>query len=464
MRSVVLVAALIGAPGCGKRINPAWCQQAENQSAAECPAAIADAAVQETSCHANPDCASDPLNKFCRTDRTPDVCVECLLSTDCPDPASPVCTSDNVCLPCAHDSECGDGSHYCQDGHCLISTSAYFASPAGNGDPAMCLQTAPCSLTDGVARALAGGKVLRLIGDSTGLTFKVANQITLASDIRISGVSGTDPSTRIIINGNNLDPVFKITTGRVELDYVVITGAKGTAIACTGGKFTGRRLHIHDLVDDNSSPAFSAAAQCDLTLEASVIMGNKHGAIDVSGSSDAPFGIRNNVFAKNLGGPAVTLHGNGRFEYNTVADNRGKDGTSGVLCSQADGVTLDMNILANNALDNPPTQPGQGNKPPTVLPAPQYQGCTLEHGFSDDNVNLQFAMGNDAFTQYSLTLFTPLSVVNISDVVCAGLSDIDMALRPAHARCDMGADECANCQFNDPRNTGYQEQGQNGQH
>ena len=462
MRSVVLVAALMGAWGCGKRINPAWCQQAENQSAAECPAAIADAQVQETACHASSDCAADPLNKLCNTADNADVCVECLASTDCADPMAPFCTPDHVCLPCEHDIECGDASHYCEDGQCKMSSSAFYASPGGHGDPAMCLQTAPCSLADGIALALSGHKVLRLIGDATGVTFTVTSTIQLTSDLRISGVSDPDPQKRIILTGANVDPMFRITSGNIELDYLVITGTKGTAIACQGGGFVGRRLHVHDLVEDGAVPAFSAASACSLTLDASVITGNQHGAIDVSGSADAPFAIHNNVFAKNTGGPAVALHGNGRFEYNTVVENHGKDGTSGVLCSAADGVRLDMNILADNGLDNPPTQQNEGNKPPTILPAPQYQDCTLEHGFSNDNVDLKFLRGSDAFTQYRLTPNTPLSVVNISDVVCSGMSDIDLTPRPARARCDMGADECADCQLNDPRNTGYQEQGMTG--
>ena len=446
MRSVVLVAALWSASGCGKRINPAWCQQAENQSAAECPAAIADAQVQETACHDNSDCARDPLNHFCDTAMSADVCVECLDNTNCADPTSPICTTDHhVCLPCQHDFECGTGGgKYCQDGQCYMSTDAYYASPQGHGDPNMCLQATPCSLADGLARAISGHKVLRLIGDGSGAIFHVTSPITLGADgptLRISGVS--DPTTRIAIDGGGtLNPVIKIIGGTIELDFLTVQGAKGAALACSAGNFVGRRLYIHDLADDGQSAAFSASSACKLTLDASVITTNKHGALNVSGGSDTPFEIHNNVFAKNTGGPAVTLSGNGRFEYNTVDGNHGKDGTSGVLCNEADGVRLDMNILSNNRLDNPPTKPNPDpKKPPTVQPAPQYVGCTMEHGFSDDNADLQFGGGSDPFTQYRLTPpsfevlgGTPLSVVNISDVVCAGMTDIDMTPRPAYAR------------------------------
>ena len=451
MRRVVLAAALVGAIGCGKRINPAWCQQPENQSASDCPATIEDAAVVETSCHANSDCAGDPVDKLCLTATGEDVCVQCLSMADC-EAASPVCSDAHACLPCEHDFECGtDGNQYCQDGRCLVSTSALYAAPDGTGTT--CLQTAPCSLAQGVALATQDGKVLRLVPSGANYTFSVGAVISLAANIRISGPSDPDPNKRVTLDGGGLSgPMIKISGGTVELDFLNLTGVQGTALQCSTGTFTARRLYLHDLQARGTDAALTAATACSLLLDGVVIDGNPHGAVDVSGSAETPFEIRNSVFANNAGGPAVTLRGNGHFEYNTVVGNRAHDTTSGVSCVDTTAVLLDMNILANNTLEVGPTKNGK----PT--PVPQLDGCRTDHGYSHDVVDLRLAGSSDPFLTYSLTPFTPLDVVNVSNVSCAGLTDIDQAARPAHARCDMGADECSNCVLFDFRNDGDNEQ------
>lgn len=458
MRRVVLAALLLA--GCGKRINPAWCQLPENQSDSECPANIEDAAVVTTACSNDNDCASDPIGKLCNAG----VCVVCRDSGDCMDVAAPVCTN-NVCLPCQHDLECGNSANaYCQDGQCEQATMAYFASPGGSG--AMCSEALPCDLPTGVQTAITNHKVLRLVGDSTGVTFHLAAPLTLSQDVRISGVSTSTLAQRIILDGGGRTDAIVVSGGQVTLDDVYITGAKGSAIDCTGGTFVARRLWIHDLQDDDDTKnaALRSSASCALTLDASVVSGNKHGAIDVSGASGTPFEVSNSVFFGNDGGPAVLLHGNGRFEYDTVVENHAVSGTSGVSCTNAGGVRLDMNILVNNKLDNPPTKSNGNNKPPSVLPAPQFDGCDTEHGFTYDSVDMQFAGGDDPFTAHALTRMTPIYPVNISNVSCQGMLDIDQQARPAHSRCDMGADECADCTQFSPINLGYNYQDPNPGH
>lgn len=444
MRRVLLLLLLVG---CGKRINPAWCQLPENQSDSECPATIEDAAVVSTACGDDNDCASDPVGKLCNAG----VCVVCRASTDCTDVAAPVC-AQNVCLPCQHDLECGGSANaYCQDGQCQQATQAWFASPSGTGD---CSEAAPCSLLAGIAKAIAMPKVLRLVGDNSGLTFHLTAPLSLSQDVRISGISTNNVESRIAIDGGGLADAIVVSGGHVELDYLNVTGAKGSAISCAGGAFVARRVWIHDLVDDGANAALRASQSCALTLDASVVTGNKHGALDVSGGG-TPFEISNSVFAGNDGGPAVTLHGNGRFEYDTVAENHGASGTSGVQCQNAGNLRLDMNILVNNTVDKPPTRDNGNGKPPTTLPTPQYANCDVEHGFTYDNVDMKFAGGSDPFTAHALTRFTPIYPVNISNVNCQGTLDIDQQPRPAHSRCDMGADECADCTQFSPINIGY---------
>jgi len=453
MRRVLLAAVLfpIGLAGCGKRINPAWCQLPENQSDSECPATIEDATVVTTACSDDNDCASDPVGKLCNAG----VCVVCRESSDCMDVAAPVCT-DHVCLPCQHDLECGGSANaYCQDGRCEQATMAFFASPSGTGEA--CSEAMPCSLTTGIATAIAGKKVLRLVGDASGVTFHLAAPLALSQDVRISGVSTSVVASRIVLDGGGRPDAIAISGGRVELDYLDITGAKGSAITCAGGAFVARRVWIHDLLpdDDAKTAALRASQSCALTLDSSVVSGNKHGAIDVSGASGTPFEVSNSVFFGNDGGPAVALQGNGRFEYNTVAENHGASGTSGVACQNAGNLRLDMNILVDNKVDMPPTRDNPGGKPPTTLPTPQYASCDIEHGFTYDNIDMKWAGGGDPFTAHALTRFTPLYPVNINNVSCQGMLDIDQQPRPAHARCDMGADECADCTQFSPLNIGY---------
>jgi hypothetical protein len=114
------------------------------------------------------------------------------------------------------------------------------------------------------------------------------------------------------------------------------------------------------------------------------------------------------------------------------------------------GPELDMNILANNSVNMLGAKPAPDAGPP---PPPQQTGCdmAIAHGYTGYNVELaflrEFPVNYNAFSAYHLTQESPTDVVNIPNVICnnPALHDIDDTLRPAHNRCDMGADECSDC-------------------
>jgi hypothetical protein len=434
MRWLALVAVL----GCGKRINPAWCQQPENQSAAEC-SQIADALAIVTTCSSNPDCASaDPHNPYCNTMVSPAVCVECTDRSQCSTDL-PACTQ-NICSTCVENVDCG--SDLCILGKCEAAAKALFASPAGT--PSDCTnQAAPCDLTTGIAQAIAQGKVLDLVPSGSNVTFKLTSTVELKSSIRITGEG-------VIIDGGTADPAIKIEGGTATLLSLTIQNAPGAALQCETGGLSARRIFIQNSKDNGRDAAIISGQTCQVSIDESVVVNNARGALDLVSANELKYLVQNSVFANNSGGPAVTLNGMGSFVYNTVVDNQAKDTTGGIVCQN--GPTLDMDIIADNegaAADPMQLAPAPPPKPDATPPPPQFTGCDVGRSYTGYNVNFEFLGGSNAFTHWHLTQFSPTTVVNIADVKCDDPAnpthDIDDKLRPAHNRCDMGADECDSC-------------------
>ena len=442
MRWVVL-ATVVAALGCGKRINPTWCQQPENQSNGEC-GNIADAkSTQSMSCTDDPYCASaTPNTPWCNL--SDGVCVQCTLSTQCP-MEHPACTQ-NVCGACTQNSECID-TNYCTGGLCVRPEDSIIASPTGTGT--QCNIATPCDLLTGVSAAILQGKILRLVPAGGNNKFSLTATLDLHGNIRITG-EGT------VIDGGAADPAIRISSGQVTFDTIAIQNARGAAVSCQKDSLAAKRLFVQTGKDNGADAAIKILPGCTFTLDESVVYMNGHGALDVA-SSESPYFVHNSVFANNSGAPAVVLNGPGRFEYNTVVDNKAESGTGGVTCAGAP--SLDMNILADNSLVSMP--PVAEPPPPPIdaapPPPPQQVGCDEHsgHGFTGYQVDLRFAGGNNPFTKWHLTPLTlvsegsPTSVVNIPNVDCSNptdpVHDIDGLARPAHNRCDMGADECDTC-------------------
>ncbi len=443
-----MLVAVLG--GCGKRINPAWCQQPENQSVTEC-GNIADAKVQSTACSDNDSCAqANPDMPYCDMG----ICVQCTTASQCP-MNLPACTM-NMCSACTQNSDCS--TDFCDQGVCANPQDAIIVSPTGTGtqcgiapnDPTM--KVVPCDLLTGIGQAIANGKILRLVPDSSGSKFSPTATVKLPGNIRITG-EGT------VIDGSQANPTFQITSGQDAFDNLSFDNMSGTAIACMSGSLTAKRIYIHDGRTSND-PAFTSMPNCTIALDESVIYKAQHGALDIAAGDDTGFLIHNSVFASNSGGPAVVLSGKGVFEYNTVVNNSAPTSTGGVTCSGEQ--TLDMNILANNDVDMPttpavaPVGPPKDAGAPPPPPPPQQVGCdmTIVHGYTGYKAELWFEWEvslstPSAWDAWHLTEASPTDVVNIPNVTCDDPAnpkhDIDDTARPAHNRCDMGADECATC-------------------
>jgi hypothetical protein len=286
------------------------------------------------------------------------------------------------------------------------------------------------------------GKDLDLIPAGGNDTFMLAARLELKASIRITGEG-------VIIDGGSADPAIKIEGGTATLLSLTIQNAPGAAIQCETGELAARRIFIQNGKDNGHDAAIISGQTCTIGIDESVVIGNKRGALDIVSAPEQKFLVHNSVFANNTGGPAVKLNGSGSFVYNTVVDNQSTNSTGGVVCQNEP--SLDMNILANNegTTAMPDVAPAPPPKPDAPPPPPQFTGCDIGKSYAGYNVNLNFAGGNNAFTAWHLTQFSPTTVVNIADVQCDDPTnpthDIDDKLRPAHSRCDMGADECDSC-------------------
>jgi hypothetical protein len=100
-----------------------------------------------------------------------------------------------------------------------------------------------------------------------------------------------------------------------------------------------------------------------------------------------------------------------------------------------------------------PLKPPVDAGPPPPPPPPQQVGCdmAIQHGYTGYKAELAFlyeiSLNVSPWNAWHLTQDSPTDIVNIPNVRCddPAKHDIDDTARPAHNRCDMGADECDNC-------------------
>lgn len=178
IRAVVLVAAVAG---CGKRINPAWCEQSGNSDPACDLVADADRAMPQ---------------------------IACVTDEACPDTA---CLATGVCAD---------------------PREVLYASPDGTG--AACTRAARCGLRAAIAAATPDRRVILLDpGTYTG-------GLVLDSSVHLVGARA-----RLVPDaaGNAVTITGEAEVELDHVSITGALG--GSAIACTGGSLVGRAIRVN---------------------------------------------------------------------------------------------------------------------------------------------------------------------------------------------------------------------------
>lgn len=431
----------------GKRPKQTFCEQhPENQ---ECQQEYPDA---DTRCKSNADCmaptgvcdltgdrmcvqciapdqtsACTGTTPACATDR---MCVQCIApdQTSACTGTTPTCAADHTCQPCRKHQDCAT-SHAClADGSCAQVDQVAYVDPALGGGT-MCTQSAPCKR---IADALATNRPILKLTGMLDEQVQVERNATLLAE----------PGTRLTSTTNGV--ILEIRgSSQVTIYDLTVAGASGPAgtglgISLPPGSAASLTLSRVTVTENQGGGISIAGGQ--LVLSRAKVIGNPGGGISISA---AQFDITNCVIAGNggaqtsFGGVRLDQVDNGmrRFEFNTVANNVAKDGTSvGAVCTLVtQPVNFSSNIVYGNQIGGTRTQVGGANcnwiysdiGPDTVSGTGNINADPLFMDPTQSNFHIQS-------TSPAKGTANPASTVHV---------DIDGETRPQGSGYDMGADE-----------------------
>jgi len=329
MKAILFTALALTA--CSKD-NPYYCDNAPDHNCANAP----DGGGM-TACTTSSQC-TNPADPVC--DTTNHVCVACTDGdTGACTGTAPVC-SQNSCRACISHGECS--SLAClPTGACGTDVEVAYAAPTGD-DANPCTKDQPCKRI--TVAAQKGKPYVKVTGTlDEGVTIQDTNVHILAD--------GGATVTRTMTSG----PVLDIRgTSTVIIDDLTIRGAigsTGNGINVPSGEPVTLSL-AHVAVLDNAATGINVLGG-SLEMSRCIVSGNKTGGAIISAAID----ITNSLFVANgsgtstTGGLTVTPAGNTNvFRFNTIADNLSSSGTStlrGLNC--AIPMSVSSSIISANA-------------------------------------------------------------------------------------------------------------------
>ena len=430
MRTWLLGLAL--AAGCGKQLNPDYCET--HGTDPDCAAHGFIAIDAAPPCMTDNDCP-DMDHHVC--DTMIHACVECTPAdhTACTGMTA-ACSTGDVCVGCTKDGDCGAGVCLVASNTCADASTLLYASPTG-ATSGSCSETSPCSLPYAVSIADAVHHVIELQGTTFALN------ATLELD-RVDGLH--------LVPSQGSKPVITTPSGTVlhvtksvELDSMEISGTNDDVIVCDGS--AGRANLVLEQVSVHGSSKDSInSSKCNVTIERSRIYSNKQTAV---WADDAVINLRNSFIfsngAANYQYAAVVLRGDttGTLLFNTISYNVGYDQIIGFGKDKEEVVapsSLDCDQNGNNSvavIGNLFIEDGKV--------AVRYTACS--GNYTTDNLIGKAPDANFVAppTDLHLTLSTPTGTGKVRDdgnTNCANDGqDIDGDARPQNNACDYGADE-----------------------
>jgi hypothetical protein len=434
MRSLLL--GLMLAAGCGKQLNPDYCEA--HGSDPDCTAHGFIAIDAAPPCMSDQDCP-DMDHHVC--DTKIHACVQCT-----PDDHSActgttaACSTGDACVGCTKDADCGTGVCLVASNTCTDSSTLLYASPTG-ATSGTCGQAAPCTLPFAVSIADATHHVIELVG----------NQFTLNAKLELN-VEGL-----LLLPSQGSKPVITTPSGTVlhvtksvELDQLEVAGTNDDIIVCDGS--AGRANLVLEQVSVHGSTRDSInSSKCNVTIERSRIYSNKETAV---WADDAVINLRNSFIfsngANNYQYAAVVLRGDttGKLLFNTISYNTGYDQMVGIGTHKTEYIaasSLDCLQNGNNSVAVTGNLFIEDDK--LAVTNGQFGTTPCSGNYTTDN--LMGKAGDANFvnppTDLHLTESSPSGTGKVRDdgnTNCADDGqDIDGDARPQNNACDYGADE-----------------------
>jgi hypothetical protein len=414
--------ATVLATGCGKQLNPAYCDDHPNDPDCRSSGFVEiDAPLGE--CRDDSMCSGNPNGSVCELGSQ--TCVQCLegKAAACTG-ATPQCGTDHLCHGCLVDAHCSTSNVCLPNGECADPAKVLYAGQAGTGS--MCTQAAPCTFTTAVASVDTSRYIIKLISDGTAVFREPPITIgpTTAPAVQILGHSAKfEPNT----DGD----AITVTSGNVEIVGLTVQKAQSgkSGIVCTENGVTVLTLRQVSLIDNGGYGVTSTS--CTVTIERSRISRNASAAMLLAGGT---IEIRNNIVDGNGNGQLENGNvqitaSNGRVVFNTIVQNLAKGGsdrTGGIACTGT--VRIARNILSDNGASNP------------------FRGDCTTGTLNFTNTDVTVIKFKDLMS-YELTDMTPATILRDDpesgpDCMLATkyISDYKGDSRPFNY-CDRGADE-----------------------
>ncbi|MEP6865823.1 MAG: hypothetical protein ABJE66_34705 [Deltaproteobacteria bacterium] len=434
MRSWLL--GLMLAVGCGKQLNPDYCEA--HGSDPDCTSNGFIAIDAAPPCSMDMDCP-DMDHHVC--DTMIHACVQCTAADHlaCTGMTT-VCSTGDVCVGCTKDGDCGAGVCLVASNTCADSSTLLYASPAG-ATTGPCSEAAPCTLPYAVSIADATHHVIELIG----------NQFTLNAKLELN-VEGLH-----LVPSQGSKPVITTPSGTVlhvtksvEIDSMEIAGTNDDIIVCDGS--AGRaNLVLEQVIVHGSTRDSINSSKCNVTIERSRIYSNKETALWID---DAVINLRNSFIfsngANNYQYAAVVLKGDttGKLLFNTISYNISYDQMIGIGPHKQEYIAasaLDCIQNGNNTVAVIGNLFIEDDK--LAVTNGQFGSSPCSGNYTTDNLLGKAGDANfvNAPTDLHLTEQTPTGTGKVRDdgnTNCADDGqDIDGDARPQNNACDYGADE-----------------------
>ena len=441
MRTSIWIAAALAAVGCGKQLNPEFCQ--DHPKDLDCLDAGLVSIDAPPPCRGDLDCAGMTGRTVC--DTTYGECVQCTTGDNpCPTNAH-VCSRQDTCVGCTMNADCASGVCVTSSGMCADVGKTLWVSPSGGGD---CTQmTSPCTLSVALTKVVPGSVIQMLPGSYTGTwnltpvgpyTIQGGQPIGQTPDVTITSTTGGKPAFIVPSGVTVMIANVTIQNGPADAD----------GIDCMGGTVT----LSHVFILGNGRKGISADG-CTLQVD--------HSWIDSSGDTgvflnDATVTIFDNYISRN--GTAMIDHGiggmrlqgttTGSVRFNTIAVNNSKNGVLGISCMVAPGaLKLYDDLVADIIMmGDGPVGPPPGGPPPVN----EVAGCPNEPTLIVTD-QPHFAGAMNAPPDLHLTDNTPegpMSILNNQqpNTSCGAadgvvLDDFEGEQRPQDTFCDVGGDE-----------------------